>query len=358
MIKNFFTSVLIVGGSLLLISWGGTGHRKISANASLSFNSEMSMFYTWTDYLRDHASDADDRKSTDNTEAPKHYIDLDNYSEFLTTGKIYQDSYNNTSNGILPWATIATFESLKNCLKIQDWENAKRYAADLGHYVGDGHMPLHLTKNYDGQYTGNSGVHSRYESNMIGSFNSQITYTGESINVITDVKQYIFNYIYSNFKYKDSILKADTYAQTLGSTTSDAYKQALWNKSRVVTIKLFKDASHALAELIYTAWVQSQSTADDQNQNILPSEYLEQNSPNPFTTHTSIRYNLTESSDVTLQVKDVLGNTVAMLFKGYQAIGSYSVEWYPLNQHDGIYFIVMDTKKIHRVKKMILSSGV
>jgi len=357
-IKNFFSTVAIIGVSLVLISWGGTGHRIISNKSSLSFNSEMADFSSWVTYLTDHASDADNRKSSDPTEAPKHYIDIDNYPSFVSTGKIDQVTVGSTYNGILPWATETAFNNLKNSLIQHDWANAKQYAADLGHYVGDGHMPLHITANYDGQSTNNNGIHSRYESSMIGDYSSQIIYTGESISTISDVNQYIFNYIYANYKYKDSVLLADTYAKTFGTTSTAEYKQALWNKTKGFTVKLFTNASHALAELIYTAWVQagkpSISTVVEQNQNTQFAEILEQNSPNPFTTFTKIRYNLNDNSEVLLQIKDVLGNDITQLYKGYQAAGSYSIDWNPQNQHEGIYFIVLDTKKLHQVKKMLL----
>jgi len=206
-LKNIYLSIVIAGVSIILISWGGVGHSKISQNASLSFNSEMNDFNAWTSFLTSHASDADDRKSYDDTESPKHYIDIDNYSEFISTGKIEQyyvaavSKYGNyfiINNGTLPWATEAAFDSLRNSMKRYDWEKAKQFAADLGHYVADGHMPLHITDNYNGQNTGNTGIHSRYESTMIGSYSSQIIYTGSSANSITDVNQYIFDYIYKN----------------------------------------------------------------------------------------------------------------------------------------------------------------
>jgi hypothetical protein len=332
----------------------------------------MSEFNAWITYLADHASDADYRKYStdpnyDPNESIRHYIDIDNYADFNSTSKIEQN-YSAAvvkygllfinSDGTLPWATEVAFDSLRNSMERYDWAKAKQFAADLGHYVADGHMPLHITRNYDGQYTGNSGIHSRYESTMINAYSSQITYTGESISQIADVNQYIFDYIYANYKYKDSVLLADTYAKTFGNIGTTEYNAALWNKTKGYTTTLFKNGSHALSELIYTAWVQagkpSLTSTAIQTPDIQLSEALEQNSPNPFSNHTSIKYNLTENSDVSLQVKDMLGNSVTTLFKGFKAAGSYSADWYPQNQHEGIYFIVLDTKKLHKVKKMML----
>ena len=40
------------------------------------------------------------------------------------------------------------------------------YAAILAHYVADGHVPLHAVVNYDGQLTGQQGLHSRWEAEL------------------------------------------------------------------------------------------------------------------------------------------------------------------------------------------------
>jgi hypothetical protein len=368
--KLFFATFALLGLSTLLISWGSVGHKKISEASSLSFNMQMQEFQTWVIFLRDHASDADTRKGGDPTESPKHYIDIDNYNLFNTTGRIPQtlDSvktlYGSSAvidNGILPWATKASFDSLENCFQRLDFVKAKVFAADLGHYIADGHMPMHITKNYDGQLTGTTGLHSRYESTMIGSYISQITYTGESIAVVSDVNQYIFDYLYANYPYVDSVLAADTYAKTLGATSSTAYKAALWTKSKGFTIPLFKRASHTLAELIYTAWVEAGSpslinttSTDPLALNIAE---LNQNTPNPFTTSSQISYKLKETTNVLIQVRDIKGTIIATLVDETLPSGSYTFRWIPDNVPAGLYYLVLNTGKFTQVKKMVYSRG-
>lgn len=51
----------------------------------------------------------------------------------------------------LPWAILIAVDSLTNQFRRRDWQKAMLTAADVGHYVSDGHMPLHLARNYDGQ---------------------------------------------------------------------------------------------------------------------------------------------------------------------------------------------------------------
>jgi hypothetical protein len=370
--KLFLSSIALLALSIILISWGSVGHRKISEASSLSFNQDMKDFLTWTSFLADHASDADYRKGSDSTEDKKHYIDIDNYNLFVTTGRIPQtlDSvyvmYGSSTvlgNGILPWATINTFDSLRNCFQRHDFEKAKVFAADLGHYVADGHMPMHITKNYNGQYTGATGIHSRYESTMIGSYISQITYTGESITQIINVNQYVFDYLYANYPYVNSILLADSYAKTLGTISSTAYKTALWTKTKDFTIPLFKRASHALAELIYTAWVQAGSpslinTTSISDPSLLSNFVLNQNLPNPFTSTTRINYSLNDNTKVLMQVRDINGSIIATLVDDVLPAGNHSCEWTPENIPAGIYYLVLNAGKSVQVKKMVYSGGI
>jgi hypothetical protein len=369
MIKRFLSGLVVISIAVILISWGSTGHFKISNNSSLSFFQQMAQFSAWPQYLADHASDADDRKDTDPTEAPKHYIDIDNYADFNNYGHIPQtwDSivaqngsiwvYN---QGILPWATLATYDSLKNAFMHFNWNKAMFFAADLGHYVGDGHMPMHITKNYDGQNTGNDGIHSRYESTMIGGFNAQIIYTGDTVKIIPNVNKYVFNYLYKNYQYKDSILAADNYAHGLSSNYySSTYKTALWNKTQNFTIMLFKNASHALAELIYNAWVEAGSppvgSTGIAETTANPGFGLDGIYPNPVIASASIQYSVKNADNpLKIYVTDYFGRYQSVLFKGSKDSGNYELNWNSEGLSAGVYFCVMESGDFRMVKRIVV----
>ena len=271
MIRTFTRFILLSVFCLFLVSWGAVGHRIINGKCPDSFPASMAGFSVWSDSLALHASDADDRKDVDKTESPKHFIDIDYYPEFNSTGRIastvdsiiaIHGAAYITSNGSLPWATVNTYDSLVVDFRKLKWHKAMLDASDLGHYVGDGHMPLHLTKNYDGGMTGQTGIHSRYETAMVSANSSSLSnYTGDPVKLISNINKYVFDYIYVDYKYKDSVLVADTYAKNLaGNTNSTAYTTALWSKAHFTTI-LFHNSSHSLAELIYSAWTEAGSPA-------------------------------------------------------------------------------------------------
>jgi len=365
--KNIITTFTLIVTAAFCIGWGAAGHRKISYNIILFMNSEMSQLGGWPTLLADHASDADDRKHDDPSESPKHYIDIDNYNEFVATGRIPQtkDSVSAIhgysfvrNNGILPWATKASFDSLKACFLRYDWSNAMLFASDLGHYVADGYMPLHITKDYDGRTGNQSGIHSRYESAMIEDNLNEIVYTGASISLIPDVNQYIFNYLYANYNYVDSVLAADDYAQNISSNTSSSeYRRALWQQTKELTTKLFRNASHSLTELIYTAWVQAGRPLISETSvaSVKPVQNvsIEQNVPNPFCEKTRIKYTLTSDTDILIQIEDCTGRSVETLVNGHAEKGQHVLEWQSSDLTAGIYFLILKTAESSQVKKML-----
>ena len=364
-IHNISFTFIALSFWLILSSWGSVGHRKISQHAPASFPSGMNFLRaSWTTILADNSSVADDRKQWDYTEAPKHYIDIDNYNEFILYGKIPMtlDSVKNIhgisfvmDNGIIPWATITTFDSVKACFQRNDFNKASLFAADLGHYVADGHMPLHITRNYNGQYTSQDGVHSRYESHMIGSYNNNIIYSDDTAQFIDDVPGFIFTYLYYNYQYKDSVLLADQYAVSVaGNTSSTAYYQALWDHTGTFTTALFKHASWSLASLIYTAWVEA-GMPDGVPRLTMDPSILGQNSPNPFQNVTSIPLDIKGNNEiVTLKVFDSGGKLITILVNGKMKKGKHQINFDASGYRSGIYFYTLQAGDAVMSRKMVL----
>jgi hypothetical protein len=264
---NIFRSCILIVLCISLASWGEKGHNKINSSSTSFFPNRIKNLKDWNAGLTEHASDPDKVRNGDRSEANRHFIDIDNFPDFVATHKIIEDqdaakqAYTfafMVKNGRLPWATDSTYKALVQNFKKKEWKNAMLTAAYLGHYVGDGHMPLHLTNNYDGKLTSQSGIHSRYESTMVSKFLTEINYKSSKVKKIKDVKTYIFNYIYDNYKYKDSLLMADKLAFTAaGNEYSDLYYQNLWKSTKGFTIKLLEDSSKSMAALIYTAWIEA-----------------------------------------------------------------------------------------------------
>lgn len=265
--KRFRHYITMIALLFFLCSWGDKGHQKINSTSPKFFPAELNNYHGWSEILSEHGSDADNRKKTDHTEGIKHYIDIDAYEDFIQAHKIVEgreDAINKygqefiKKNGTLPWVTDSTYHVLVNQFRAKDWSKALLTASDLGHYVGDGHMPLHLSTNYDGKLTEQTGIHSRYESKMINLYIDSITVNISPIHDIENVSRYIFDYMYNNFQYKDSLLNADKYAfEKANHEYSDLYYHTLWAKTKGFTNKMIEGSSKSLAELITTAWIEA-----------------------------------------------------------------------------------------------------
>jgi hypothetical protein len=82
--------------------------------------------------------------------------------------------------------------------------------------------------------------------------------------------------------------------------------------------------------------------------------FLFQNYPNPFNPTTVIKYQLSDASQVSLRVYDVMGREVATLVNSFQNKGSYDVAFNATGLASGIYFYKLNTNNKQFVNKMLL----
>jgi hypothetical protein len=108
-------------------------------------------------------------------EETRHFLDLDAYGAppFAALPRDETDAlrrYGRATierNGVLPWHGARLAHALAAAIARGDWVDARRSAGYLAHYAGDATMPLHATANYDGQHTGQRGVHQRIELRLV-----------------------------------------------------------------------------------------------------------------------------------------------------------------------------------------------
>ena len=125
-------------------------------------------------YLREVAVNPDRRRHSVPDEAPRHYIDLDHYGDsalivmprkWTEAVEIFTED-TLVAYGIVPWHINRMFYSLREAFVLRDPARILKLSSELGHYVGDAHVPLHTTENYNGQLTGQEGIHGLWESRL------------------------------------------------------------------------------------------------------------------------------------------------------------------------------------------------
>ena len=71
------------------------------------------------------------------------------------------------SKGTVDWTIDLWTGRLSDAMKGSDPDLILADAAILGHYVADAHVPFHSAVNYDGQLSGQRGIHARFEEEMV-----------------------------------------------------------------------------------------------------------------------------------------------------------------------------------------------
>jgi len=77
--------------------------------------------------------------------------------------------------------------------------------------------------------------------------------------------------------------------------------------------------------------------------------------PNPFSTTTTISYDLDNMSNVKLSVYNVLGKEVAVLVNEDQGAGNHVIQWNADNSSAGVYFISLKVNNHSATSKIILN---
>jgi len=156
-----------------LASWGFFVHRTVAQLAVYQLPKKMRrFFYRNMDSIVQQSVRPDQRRSFDSAEAPRHFIDLENYGDSAAwkMPMHWEDAlkiYGNDSLmkfGYLPYVIINTKEKLTNAFRKKDPDSILFYASYLGHYIGDAHVPLHVSANFDGQLTNQKGLHALWET--------------------------------------------------------------------------------------------------------------------------------------------------------------------------------------------------
>ncbi len=171
--KNVFLVGLICL-TIVFSSWGFFAHRRINQLAIFTLPVDMIGFYKNNHkYITEHAIDPDKRRYADTAEAARHFLDVENYEDHIDSiPEKWGDAIAKygakkiAKEGMVPWQIVFTYNNLVRSFKQRDSVKILKYSADLGHYVGDAHVPLHTTNNHNGQRTNQSGIHGFWESRI------------------------------------------------------------------------------------------------------------------------------------------------------------------------------------------------
>jgi hypothetical protein len=245
-------------------AWGPTGHDVVNTWAIQTLPSEMRGFFEANrQFLVEHANDPDVWINKDRYERKRHYIYMDKYGIFPFLGlphsfKQAVEQYGSgrvNRDGVLPWQVGEYSLRLTEAFKSRNWDQVKLEAAVLAHYVADAHNPLHVTKNFDGQLTRQTGLADRFEIRLLDRYSKFFILHPEDAVKIDDPTEYAFQTCLEAYTSLDSVILADLRAREGLPDYTDEYFDRFYSQIGATVMKAINEAAHDAGSYWYTAWL-------------------------------------------------------------------------------------------------------
>jgi len=217
-------------------------------------------------------------------QAPEHFIDLEladalgplPHDRLDFEAKVFAAGERPEKVGLQPWETDEVWERLKAAMrqyreiKAADGDTKPVeaaiifYAGWLGHYVGDGSQPLHVTVKYNGWvgpnpngYTTEHQIHYQFESPFVAA-NIHLPEVKDKMTPVKAIEGDMFDayvaYLRRTATHVEEVYKLDKAGGFVGAGTPE---------SRDFTAARLADGASMLRDMIYTAWLDSAQPVPD-----------------------------------------------------------------------------------------------
>ncbi|MBU2913776.1 S1/P1 Nuclease [Reichenbachiella agariperforans] len=260
--------------------WGFHAHRKINRLAVFTLPPDLIDFYKrHIVYMTENAVNPDERRYAIKEEAPRHYIDLDVYGEDALSilphrwdsavAMFTEDTLQ--AYGIVPWHISFMKWQLTRAFEERNLEHILRYSADIGHYIADSNVPLHTTENYNGQLTGQYGIHGFWESRLPELYDEEYDFFVGRAVYVDDVNSYVWDGVSQAHLALDSVLGFERELTTDVSESKKYSYEERGNRSVKVYSKHYSKLYHQrlngmverqmrasikmVGDIWYTCWV-------------------------------------------------------------------------------------------------------
>ena len=174
--------------------------------------------------------------------------------------------------GVLPFNLMRVQKKLTNAFRSRDVAAILRQSAEQGHYIGDAHVPLHTTENYNGQMTNQNGIHAFWESRIPELFaEEEYDFFVGKAEYIENKQDFFWKIILDSHQLVDSVLSIEAalvkefpqdkqfcFDNRNGITTRmqcRAFAKAYSDRMRGMVEQRMTQNIHAVGCMWYTAWV-------------------------------------------------------------------------------------------------------
>ena len=256
------------------LAWGFDAHKFIADRMIALLPAELKpLFEQRRDFIVERSIDPDLWRTVGfEEEPPNHFLDMDHEAfgpyPFAALPRDYADAVQKFGRnfihqqGLLPWRTsefygrlVREFEALQRTPPPgYAADNIALFAAVIAHYVSDGHVPLHAVVNYNGQLTGQDGVHSRWEGELFERNRARLTIAPPPVKPVTVPRDAMFEVLLASNRDSANVLDSDRQAAAGREFYDDAYFDAFAKGTLSTLERRLNDSISAVASFIIGAW--------------------------------------------------------------------------------------------------------
>ena len=262
------TLVILAGLPLPASAWGFEAHKFVMGRVISLLPPEIRPFFErYQASIVEHSIDPDLWRTAGwLEEPPRHFLDMDAYGPypFAQMPRVYEDAVKRygsdfvRKNGTLPWRAEEFYGKLVEAFTQKasySRENIRFFSSVLAHYVADAHVPFHAALNYDGQLTGQWGIHARFESELFERYRSRLRIAPRPVAPVPEAREFMFQTLLTSFPLVQRVLDADKAAIAGRDTYDDSYFNAFFLKAGPILEERLSDSIAGTASIITAAWV-------------------------------------------------------------------------------------------------------
>jgi hypothetical protein len=131
------------------------------------------------------------------------------------------------------------------------------FSATNAHYLQDATQPYHATVDYDGIQSGNRGIHSRFERDLVERFAARLHLSPAPPKSIPNLRDFAFDTLVTSYGMVDRINAADKAALGGRTTYDDTYFEQFFSAVQPILEAQLSAAITATASMIVTTWEQA-----------------------------------------------------------------------------------------------------
>lgn len=156
--------------------------------------------------------------------------------------------------GRLPWLVHASYDRLLEAYRAEDKVKILLGSDEVAGFMVDLNGPLNLTRNFDGQNTGQHGLWLRLTERLPQAMGKDLKLRSDAANFLDKPYEYVFSVMLETYVWVDNVLYLDALAARGKGGYGEYYFDDFARRAGPILRERLSHAAEDTASYWYTAW--------------------------------------------------------------------------------------------------------